>query len=241
MYCLLAASLLAFAGCFSTSKVSTPSRNVVFDYTPPTTAAPKSSNISFILLKPGFAPQFQYSQEKLFQDFVRYMAADFNEMVIARGFTLRGEPYDTYDEIVYSDKAEADLILHAEVDISITPGTNTWKKSYNALTKSYVYYIDGMVSLGGKITLTASETLTREKLWTKSISLAPREIYAKSQYRYTGTNILISNDVGLYNPISEAMEDYYKKALSTAWTYLEPMELQPLKAQVEALRKKKTY
>ena len=212
---------------------------VTFDFTPPEVAPAKSSDIAFVLMKPSYAPSFQDGHEQLFQNFIKSMAADFEEMIIARGFTLRG-PYDTYDEIVYGDKAATDLILMVEVDIQFSSGQDLIKRHFNALTKSYSYSADGYLGLSGKINLTASETLSQEKLWAKSIPMPPKNVYVKSEHKYTGQHIPIE-DTGLYNPVSEALEEYYKKAIKTAWNHLHPVELAALKPQIKQLRDKKTY
>jgi TRAP-type C4-dicarboxylate transport system substrate-binding protein len=47
--------------------------------------------------------------------------------------------------------------------------------------------------------------------------------------------------VGYKNAVYKALDDYYQKALKTAWNHLEPKELEALKKQVKDLRKKKGY
>lgn len=37
------------------------------------------------------------------------------------------------------------------------------------------------------------------------------------------------------------LDEYYQSSMNLAWKYLEPAELRQLKAQVKAIRNKKTY
>jgi len=47
--------------------------------------------------------------------FIEHMGSDFAEMLTARGFTYEG-PIPTYDELVYAQKKNDDMILEVEMN-----------------------------------------------------------------------------------------------------------------------------
>ncbi len=220
-----------------------------FDWTPPSTATTKSSDIAIILVRPIYEEKFKDSKAPIYQRFSKNMGSDFEEMLIAKGYTIRG-PYDTYDEIVFSDKSETDLMLEVEIDFSSTWANNAFKKSADALSAalgqtSYKYWLDGELLMGGKINLVIRESVTLEKLWIKSLKLSDKSIKVitnkvSASNDDTAFNQLV-NSAGYLNPISTLLDEYYQQALTTAWNQLEPQELRALKKQVKELRSKKGY
>lgn len=233
--------LLTSCGTTQTATVQREVKN--FDWTPPTSAPPKSSDLSIILLRPNYAEGFKDSNEPVFKKFAKNMGNDFEEMLVAKGYSLRG-PYDSYDEIVFSDKSETDLMLAVTIDFNSELSNGALKKSISlgaaALgTTAYKYFLDGQIYLGGKINLTIYESMTKEKLWVKSIKLSDKTITVRTKKHDNATGIV--NDPGYLNPISIALDEYYQQSLKTAWNQLEPQELIALKKQVKELRAKKGY
>lgn len=236
--------------CFPTSLITSPEpvEKVVieYDYTPPEVSTEKV-DISLIMLNPEYANGFQYEGQEMFENFIDNMGNDFEEMLIAKGYSLRG-PYDSYDEIVYSDKSETDLMLSVEIDFSSEFGTKVTKRNRTNLNSQiigYTYEYIGDLNIGGKINLTIKESLTQEKLWLKSIKLDAKKLdIHTARYRVNsdteGINAIV-NDPQYVTTIYKALDDYYHKALKTAWNHLEPEELESLKTQVKELREKKGY
>ena len=72
--------------------------NPKFDYTPPERANPRSANITVALINPVFVDEDPTRLVKPYSTFIENMADDFEEMLIAKGFSLRG-PFKTRDEI----------------------------------------------------------------------------------------------------------------------------------------------
>lgn len=233
--------LLTSCGTTQTTTVQREVKN--FDWTPPTNAPSKSSDLSVILLRPNYAKGFKDSNEPLFKKFAKNMGDDFEEMLIAKGYSLRG-PYDSYDEIVFSDKSETDLMLAVTIDFNSEISNGALKKSASigaaALgVSAYKYYLNGQIYLGGKINLVIYESMTKEKLWVKSIKLSDKTVTVRTK-KHDNLNG-VSNDPGYLNPMTIALDEYYQQSLKTAWNQLEPQELRTLKKQVKELRAKKGY
>ena len=239
------------SSCLAPSLLQTPEavevKKINYDFVPPSTAEEKVG-ISMILLNPNYASGFEAESQEMYVDFIDNMGVDFEEMLIAKGYSLRG-PYNTYDEIVYSDKSETDLMLSTEIDFSYewSPGALKTKRlvGYGGSVTGYYYQIDGTLELTGKINLVIKESLTQEKLWVKSIPLDKKSLLIQTaRYKVAsdaeGRQAVVS-DAQYKNVMYDALNDYYQKSLTMAWKHLEPEELKPLKKQVEELREKKGY
>ena len=93
------------------------------------------------------------------------MTKDFMEVLGARGFGVRGT-FKTYKDMIHPDKKGSDLILTAE--ILFTPDTSGTQLDT---------YIKGSVKVNCEVTLVVSESLTNERMWTKSIKIDPIKIF----------------------------------------------------------------
>ncbi len=242
--CVLFA-LLFIASATQNRVPQTPVKVATYDYTPPTTLLSKSSKVALLLLHPQYARNFKYSGIDVFSTFSKSMVADFNELLIAKGYSVRG-PYEIYDAVVYSDKKETDLMLEVEIDLNVNTTNALWTSElmYGYPQSRYVYKLNGNIVLSGKVNLTASEPLTREKLWAKSIPLAQQDIGVASEATYDLPNnweLAFRKDPGIINPITNVLEGMYKSVFATAWGNLDPNELEPLKKQVDEIREKKKY
>ena len=248
-FCLYALMLWGSAG--PQKVVAPPSIRVgSYDYSPPVAHQAKSANIVFLLVDPAYHEKFRYGTYKLFSDFSKAMAADFNEVMTAKGYTVRG-PYEFYDQVVYSDKKDSDLLLTVDIDLDLNDQNIKWfGYTYRAggTNRSPVYQTEytygGSFVLAGKVNLVVAESLTREKLWAKSIPLKQKEIVVKtfySQPKESNYQFSLTKDPDVMNPIISVLESYYKEVLATAWNHLDPNELNQLKKQVQEIRERKVY
>ena len=91
-----------------------------FDYTPPEYTRTDSTKVAVILIRPFYLSGRKSGMLSLpiFKDFSDKMGIDFEEAMTARGFTLKG-PFNSIDEVVYSDKKSSDLLLTIEIDLSV--------------------------------------------------------------------------------------------------------------------------
>jgi hypothetical protein len=230
--------------------VPQPIRVPSYDYAPPPAEKAKSAQVVFLMVNPVYQEKFQYSSYQLFNDFSKAMAGDFNEALTAKGFSVRG-PFEYYDNVVYNDKKESDLMLQVEIDFNINSSNVNWTGapvyvSGRGKTTVYrtEYTYDGYFVLSGKINLVVSEPLTKEKLWAKSIPLQQKQINIAPIYRATRQldySTAFTRDAGVMNPMIDVLEDYYKQIFNTAWMHLDPNELSPLKKEVLEIREKKKY
>lgn len=220
-----------------------------YDFEPPQKAPAKSAQVVFLLVDPAYQEKFAYSNYKIFSDFSKAMSADYNESLTAKGYSVRG-PFEYYDQVVYNDKKESDLLLQVEIDFDINGSNVNWtsyqeyvsgKGRYATYRTAYRY--TGFFILSGKVNLVAAEPLTREKLWAKSIPLKQKQVYIAPNFNTLerSYNVGFSRDPGVINPMIEALEDYYKQVFNTSWNHLDPNELAPLKKEVLEIREKKKY
>lgn len=221
----------------------------LYDYEPSVKEKSKSAQVVFLLVDPSYQDKFKYSSYKLFTDFSKAMSSDFNEALTQKGYTVRG-PFEYYDQVVYSDKKESDLMLSVDIDFDLNDQNVTWTpvnylqgSGRNALYVLNHYNISGFFVLSGKVNLIVSEPITREKLWAKSIPLKQVEIPITNFYQIIEKNYHSSllKDPNVINPIVSALEQYYKTVFTTAWLNLDPNELTPLKKEVIEIREKKKY
>ena len=244
-FILVAISLLLLSGCGSMGNIPTQEVRTVknYDWTPPMIAPAKSSDVTLLLVKPSFAKQFENEKEPIFKKFRENMGVDFEEMLIARGYSIRG-PFASYDEIVFKDKQDADLLMRVEIDFNYEAQQGALKYSADFASamlgkEAYKYRLDGNLYVGGKVNIIVYEPSTKEKLWIKSISLEDKTIYLKTK-KYSYKNDCFK-DAGYLNAMQSVLDEYYQSAMDLGWKYLEPAELKQLKAQVKAIRSKKTY
>lgn len=158
---------------------------IVFDYTPTKEATPGSANVTFAVVGTQIGTNFGGNASPLFKDFASSMTNDFMEVLTARGFGVRG-PFSTYEEILFPDKQASDLILTAKFeinpDLSNAPLEVRHYSSNEYLPSAGTFYLDmpvgeakasQVVIIKGQINLTISESLTNEKIWTKSVPITP--------------------------------------------------------------------
>lgn len=204
--CAAVALSVAVAGCVTPAVDTGPRIAPSFDYTPTQQAEPMSANITFAVVgtetiwgskqRPN---QFE-TPPPLFERFSSSMAGDFAEILTARGYSIRG-PFRTYDEMTFPDKEGSNLVLTATVDIAydtsqIKPvavgsgigvvdaidallGTDTSSDSR--------FRIEGTVHVEGRMTLIVAESITYEKMWTKSVDIQSIDVSFKGTQVYQST------------------------------------------------------
>ena len=216
------------AGCIPANIEPEPPRAIVnFDYTPPSEAIPGSADATFAIVGTRFDTPIS-----LFRTFASNMTKDFGEIVTARGFGVRG-PFMTYDDMTYSDKEGSDLMLTAEVEFS----SDTSQIQYSSFGIP-----SGSVTVKCHISLMVSESITNERLWTRSIAITPFTVSLISRKAYTTraslANLLV-NENRFYSDVSQALEVQYAEIMNKIHGYLEAKEMAILTQSARDLRKKK--
>lgn len=257
-------TLLAATGCATTSATPTASRiPPTFNYTPPTTEPSGSADVTFAVVGADF--EDEATDFGAFADFADGLANDFNEMLLARGFTVRG-PYRTHDEMTYPEKEGSDLILTAT--ISFTPDTSGVSKNEAADLNMLLgalgtnprdgsgsianFNLSGAVTINTRVTLVVAESITKERMWVKSISLNPIRVELTSSKKYKSQEIqtnnyqislkwLLSNEAQFYTDMGRALASQYSDVMRSTWNYLDPNEMRNIKKQSLQVRDRKVY
>lgn len=239
--------VIIMAGCASKYH---PRTTPTFDYTPESEAPPGSAGVTFAVIgtPSWFGPA---------------MTKDFLEVVIARGFGVRG-PFETYDSMIFPDKEGSDLTLTAEV--VFTTSTDTWLKSQMLL---YIwptgsYFITGSATVGCDVNLLITESLSNEPMWRKTITIEPVTIPIESSYAYRRSylveaaaklgksfradlslpipiEVLLEEENKFHADVGHALQIIYDEILGKFYDYLDPREMEVVKNQSLVVRNKKVY
>ena len=233
-FSVMAVVCIIIAGCLTTAVEPEPPRAIItFDYTPPSEAAPGSANTTFAIVGTSFNTPIP-----IFKTFASNMTKDFVEILTAHGYGVRG-PFMTYDDMTYTDKEGSDLKLTAEVEFS----TDTSQIQYSAFDIP-----SGSVTVKSHVNLIVSESITNERLWTKSIAITPFTVNLRTRYsnewRPIGEellNYLLKNENRFYSDVNRAMEAQYTEIMNKIYGYLEPKAMTTVTKSARDLRKKKVH
>jgi hypothetical protein len=237
-----AASSIFFA-CSESKQVTTTVPNVQknlpkFDYAPKILSKVGSSNITIALLNPTYGDHSLTFDP--FENMRKSMANDFEELLTAKGFKVRG-PFNQIGEMLYNDKLNSDFIFLVDIDLnfkninrSVKKNTRTnWGKLFDTNSNSMeeVYYTyKGEGSLTCNLTLTATSSKFGEKLWKKNITLAP------TPFKYTGTKQWNNSSVSLYNEILKDNSVYNEIADVLEKQYIALFELVEKQIEVDEMK-----
>ena len=221
-----------------------------YEYAPPSQTSAGSNDLKILLVEPRFNDKFKYADYRTFNDFSKFMAGDINESLTAKGYTVRG-PFENYEEALYTDKVETDLLLNVQIDFDLNDQNVIWSgseikvsgKKKTAVFNTF-YKMNGFFVLSGKLNLSLSEPITKEKIWVKNIPLKQRKINIISSAVYKNLRdytAAFETEPSFSNPFVTTMKDYYKEILDIAWANLDPNELASLKKYTKEIREKKKY
>ena len=247
---LYATLILFFAGCSSLKNVTTtptapPAERIPakFDFSPPSRAQTGQTGITIAMVKPTYVGKNPEYFVPPFNEMASSMANDFEELLTAKGFTMRG-PYGSRDEMTYNDKVNSSFVL--EIGIQLNPqyhrkfDTQTHSPSFsdilinkNAPT-TYTTTTSGEVTLGGNLVINAKSSQYGELLWKKSIALDPASFTYVGQKNWTGEPTMaeeLNTDNIVYNTMSRELEKFYLKSLGLAWQQIDPAEMKSVAEQ----------
>ena len=244
---------LVLGGCATSPTTAAPVVSKIpatYDYEPAERSAPASAGTTVLLVSPQFAPDFQYASSEIYRQFAESMAEDFEEMLTARGFTVLG-PFDTYDEVVFSAKDSADLLLSADLDIEYASDIQNVQTYQSPGVAAIMLGAQGQfgvkpkgnAALSGKVTLQVMEPTTQEKLWVKSVPV-PSVTYpveSTKSYPYGTLPSTYMKDAGFHNPTVKALQEIYGSTLDKSYAFLEPRELQLLKPQAQRIKSESRF
>lgn len=241
----------------------------IFDYTPEANGHPESANVTFAVTdsRPMTVWAVGAAGLSFFERFSSNMARDFVEILVARGYAIRG-PFRSYNEMTFPDKEGSNLVLSATV--GFTPDTSGLELVQlgvpNAVSVAFDLnqmldggvdspYADarshfkGTVRVQGRVTLIVSESLTNEKIWTKSIDIKPVIVGVDSTLPFLSTGLdldlvfphLIEHDNRFYTDLGSALEGSYVEIMERTYAYLAPGEMMLVDRQADGVRERKRY
>ena len=179
------------------------------------------------------------------------MASDFEELLTAKGMTIRG-PFTQVGEMLYNDKQNSDFILEMEIDFDFsgvkrTTTRNVEKPSFGELlvdantptTISYTY--KGSGSFTSTLVLVAKSSNFQEKLWKKNITLP------ETPFNYTGSRRWsehvsffseLNRDNVVYNAFARALMAQYESIFQLIEKQIEVEELNSVKLEAHEVDRK---
>ena len=236
--------LLLFAGCTAPKQIATTQQTFTFDYTPKESAKPGSAVMTLAIIKPNYASDFASGGTELFKRFRSALGDDIDELIIAKGFAMKG-PYASFDEMVFDDKKTTDIAIRIEIVPEFTSVQGGWKEHTSILGANYTSYTySGQASLIGKINLTGIEPLTNEKIWSKSVSIPNVEnlmIETSAKYSHPLTANEMLQDAAVYNVLGKALQEQYAGIMDKIAAHFNVQEFGSLKAQIKELKAKKGF
>jgi len=214
---------IAFASDVTKSKQPlriTPS----FNWSSQTTNSPGSAKMTLGVISPSYLVQWRGEIPEPYKSFRQDIEGDMMELLTNKGFTVRG-PFEARDEMILADKKACDLLLTVEIEPLFQSSTGGWQTEVSKST-GIGYYFKGSISVYGKINLVASEPLSGEKLWSKSLEIPTKttpEIKSMVGVDQEDLLYLIQIDNTVANAITERL--------------IEPEELQSLQGEIDRLKK----
>ena len=224
-FSIVAAVCIIIAGC-APIEPETPRAILTFDYNP-REATPGSADVTFAIV----GAQID-TPVGLFRNFARNMANDFGEILTARGFSVKG-PFKEYDLMTYSDKEGSDLVLTAEVEFT----SDLTQLSYTIFSR-----MEGSLTVSCHINLVARESITNNRLWTKSVAVTPLRVELVSRKTYpngASLHTLLVNENRFYADLGGALKAQYTEIMNRIYGYLEPKEMAIVKQAAQKLREQK--
>ena len=231
-FSIIAVVWIMIVGCVPTTvEPELPRAIITFDYSPPETM-PGSANLTFAVVGTEIVGGRRGTPIPLFKTFASNMTKDFAEILTARGFSVKG-PFQDYDIMTYTDKEGTDLILMAEVEFS---------SDTTQIRPSRIGRLSGSIIVTCHVNLVAYESLTRNRLWTKSVAITPITVELISRNVYpNGASLatLLINENKFHNDVGRALEGQYTEVLNRIYGYIEPESMTIVGEAAKKLRNQK--
>ncbi len=253
LYATAGILLLSCGSMKSTTSTAPPVQRVPakFDFSPPSRSQAGSTGITIAIVKPTYVGKNPEYFVPPFNEMAASMGNDFEELLTAKGFTMRG-PFNSRDEMVFNDKVNSSFVL--EVGIELSPQYNrkystTTKTNWAAIlsptaaTSIATQHMSGEVTFKGNLVINAKSAQYGELIWKKNIALE------SSSFTYTGIigwngvpsmDEELNKDNQVYNIVSSELEKFYLKALNLAWQQIDPAEMKSVSDQAKKADKKGT-
>ena len=220
-----------------------------FDYAPKALSEVGSAEITIALVNPIYGDP--YLSMNPFEDMRKNLANDFEELLIAKGFTIRG-PFNQHGEMLYNDKINSDFVFEVEIDLSFKGvdrkyrtirRTNWGNVILNAGEETTVYYMfQGDGSIVCNLTLTALSSNFSEKLWKKNITLppVPFSYVGTAKWSSSRTTLLdeVMQDNSVFNEIAKLLENQYQEILDLVEKQIDVEEMKTVVVEAKKVDRK---
>ncbi|HAZ00600.1 MAG TPA: hypothetical protein DCY97_00270 [Marinilabiliales bacterium] len=204
--------------------------------------------MTIVLVKPMFVSENPEYLVDPFPEMAESMSNDFEELLSAKGFTIRG-PFKTRDEMVYTEKVNSSFILEIQIDLNpessveLIEHTKTSVALMLLASEPFVstYSTKGSIAFGGNLILTALSPQYGEKIWKKSIALDRVVFPYVGTVEYQTSPILAGQlvcDNGVYNTVAREIEKFYAYALDVVWKQIDPEEMKIIEKQAKEADRK---
>lgn len=257
---LLVVSLLStLVGCAPLpSKPPTGPVTPNFNFEPPTSASSRS-DMAIAVIKPGtngsmftqwpvlLTGSDAANARTYLNDMTKAAKTDMEKIIVAKGFNTLG-PFESVDEMTYSQKERASLIFVPTFESNMDlQDAGTRALGYRAISQ------EGTVLVRGSVILAFLEPLTKEKVWLKRFDLEPFSAPYAAVMRVqpvTPGEIIASGLLGRAVPTNQStqldavvttLNSFYGAAMSKMWEHLDPREVSGLKGEVQKLKKLKRF
>lgn len=236
--------LFIFSACSAPQQAQQTKSTFTFDYTPKESVKAGSINMLLAMIQPYYGASFQPGSSELFKSFRNAIGKDIEELIVAKGFNLKG-PYSSFDDMIFDDKKRSDVIIQIEMTPEFSAVQGQWKSRYNPLVLgNFTYTYSGKVSLVGKINLTGIEPMTNQKIWSKSVQIPSIEdIVIETTGKYTrplqGADVY--EDPGIYNAVGKALSAQYAGIMNKVAAQINAEEFVSMQAEIKELKAKKGY
>jgi len=215
-----------------------------FDFTPPTKAEIASTDMTIAIIKPTFVKESAEYLVEPFPTMAKNMGNDFEELLAAKGFTMRG-PFVSRDEMVYNEKVNSSFILEISIDLMPNYSTSLISHSHKTpgslllgISPTYTtgYTTKGNITFTGNLVLTALSPQYGEKIWKKNIALDKIIFPYEGSQEWDGKpsmNLELKTDPLVYNTVSAELDKLYDSILSLVWRQIDPEEMKSVTVQAK--------
>ncbi|HNP23445.1 MAG TPA: hypothetical protein PKM63_17380 [Panacibacter sp.] len=236
--------VLLALGCSAPQQAQQSKETFTFDYAPKEATKPGSVDMLLAQVQPYYVTTFLAANNELFRNFREAIGKDIEELIVAKGFNLKG-PYSSFDDMIFDDKKRTDIVIQIEMSPEFTAAQGAWKSHYNPLVSgNYTYTYSGKVSLVGKINLSGVEPLTNQKIWSKSVLIPNIDniiIQTTGKYDHPLNAYEVYQDPGIYNAVGTALGQQYAGIMNKIAAQINAEEFLSMKPEIKELKAKKGY
>jgi hypothetical protein len=244
-YIILLSSLMLLGCAVTTPMHQMESQPFIakFDYTPDIHVAPNFSEVTFTVSNGSYKTNskdmlwFTYPQ---FADLENGIKIDLSDILIAKGFSVRG-PFGSYDLIPYSDKKNIDMLVVPQIELNIKIKDQK-SEVENILAAPPVDILTGNVEVSGKVTVELREIDSLVLMWAKSVP------FERFEFSYRVRNCPFYNEKHrivfdlkpiIITDVAKGVESQYPKIMTAIASLIDAEEMNIIKTQCQEVRKDK--